>query len=225
MKVKEERDKLLAVFLFQLRTAVFQQPVQIFRADGGHLDDHKPGGQGLVQLPGAGVAVVHGGDEAGGGGHEEAVIPRDVQHPPEVQNGVEDGQCLVLRHVDLVQNAEAPVLGTLVNRPGPETDLPLREGVRPHQTGGVQIHMEGHVPGGAAKDCGQVFRQHVLASGLSPGEEQILSAEQRGDGLLPALPPVVVKLGDGDPLRQLCGIVCPELSQLLQQFGADPLLF
>ena len=138
---------------------------------------------------------------------------------------MEDGQRLVLRHVDLVQNTEAPVLGATADGARPELDLPVGKGVHAHQPRGVQIHMEGDVPGGAAKGCGQIFRQHVLASGLSPGEEQILPTQQCGDGLFPYLTPVVVELGGGHALRQLCGVVPPEPLQSLQQFRTDSLLF
>ena len=49
-------------------------------------------------------------------------------------------------------------------------------------------------------------------------------AQQRGDGLLPNLTPVVAELGDRNPLRQLRGIVLPEPFQFLQQSGAYPFL-
>ena len=188
------------------------------------MDDHKAGGQGLVQLPGAGVAIVHGGDKAGGGGDGHPLVSGDVQHPPEIQGGVEDSQGLVFRHVDLVQNAETPVSGALVNRSGAETDLPVCKGVRANQPGGVQVHMKRHVPRGASEHRGQVFHQHVFAGGLAPGEQQVFPAQQRGDGLLPNLTPVVAELGDRNPLRRLRGIVLPEPFQFLQQSGAYPFL-
>ena len=43
-----------------------QQLHQTFAGDGGHAEDQEPAGQNFVYFPGAGVGIVHGGDEAGG---------------------------------------------------------------------------------------------------------------------------------------------------------------
>ena len=53
--------------------------------DGGHVHHHKAGGQGLVELPGTGVAVVHGGDKAGGVVEDDPLVAGHVDGPAEVQ--------------------------------------------------------------------------------------------------------------------------------------------
>ena len=92
------------IFVRQVGKLGPQQLFKVFLRDGGHLDDCKAGSQGLVQLPGARVAIVHGGDEAGLFGQRDALVAGHINGAAEVQHGVEDGQGLVFGHVDLVQH-------------------------------------------------------------------------------------------------------------------------
>ena len=163
-------------------------PEQLFEAflgDGGHLDDHKAGGEGFVQFPGARVAVVHGGDEAGRLVQADALVAGHIDGAAEVQRRVEHGQRLVLCHVDLIEHAEAAALSAAVDRARAERDLTALEGVHADEGGRVHVHMEGDIPCRAAEGGGQIFRQHVFARGLAAGEQQVLPAEQGGQCLPP----------------------------------------
>ena len=186
-QISKQGGELLHPGVLHLGKAPQQQLFQVLRGDHRHVHNHEPGHQGLVQLPGAGVAVVHGANEAGGVVQHDPVIPGYVDDPPEVQSGVEDGQGLVLGHVHLVQHPEAPQPGALGDGALPEHHLPVLQGVRPHQGGRVHIHVHGHVPAGPAEGGGQVLGQHVLARGLGAGQQQVLSAQEGGGRPLPDL--------------------------------------
>ena len=194
----------MGVLRSKIRELCPQQLFQVVLGDGGHLDDHEAGGQGLVQLPGTGVAVVHGGDEAGLLGQRDAVVAGHVNGAAEVQHCVQHGQRLVLGHVDLVQHAKAAALGAAVHRPGAEHHLAVGKGVHADEGGRVHVYMEGDVPRGAAKGGGKIFRQHILAGGLAAGQQQVLAAEQSGQRLLPHLFAVVGKSRGGDAGLQFC---------------------
>ncbi len=223
LKFKEQLAKLLPGLFPQGGKVPGEQPVQVFRADGGHLQHHEPGGQGLVQLPGPGVAVVHGGDEAGAFFHGQAVIAGHVQAAPEVQGGVKHRQGLVPGHVDLVQDAEATQPGALADGTGPENHPPVREGVHADEGGSVHADVEGHVPGGTAKDHGQVFREDVFPRCLAAGEQQVFAAQQGGGGVFPNLLAVVIELrrGDSAPERLRQRVTFLERLNAAQERGAD----
>ncbi len=89
--------------------------------------------------------------------------------------------------------------------------------------GGVHADVEGHVPGGTAKDHGQVFREDVLPRGLAAGEQQVFAAQQGRQGVFPNLPAIVAEPGRRDPALQsvLQGVGFPKLFHFPQQRGAD----
>ena len=157
----------------QIRELGPEQLFEVFLGDGGHLDDHKAGGEGFVQFPGARVAVVHGGNETGLLGQRDALVAGHIDGAAEIQHRVEDSQRLVLCHVDLIQHAKAAALSTAVDR--------------------VHIHMERDIPCRAAKGGGQILRQHIFAGGLAAGQQQVLAAEQGGQCLLPDVFSIVSK--------------------------------
>ena len=153
-----------------------------------------------------------------------AFIARHVDGAAEVQRGVEHRQRLVLGHVDLIQHAEAAGLRTLVDGALPQLYGAVFKGVRAQQGGGVCVDVEGHVPAGAAEHGGQVFRQHILASGLGAYQQQVLSAEDGGDGLLPDVLSIIEIPGIGDPAPQglvLLRIGVPKFFDLRSDVGAD----
>ena len=225
-QVLEQSGELLHPGGFQLREALAEELLQVFLGDDRHIQHHEAGNQGLVQLPGAGIAVVHGADEPGGGVQGDAPVAGDVDDPAEVQGGVEDGQGLIFGHVHLVQHAEASQPGALADGALPEGHLPVLEGVRPDEGGGVHIDIHGHIPGGAAEGGGQILRQHVFARGLRAGQEQVLPAQQGGGRPLPDLLAIVEEAGTGHPSGGLRrgGVGVPEGPDLLQQAGVHPLL-
>ena len=66
------------------------------------------------------------------------------------------------------------------------------KGVHADEPGGVHADVKGNVPRGAAEGLRQIFGQHVLAGRLAAGEQQVLAAQQRGDGGLPDLFPIIM---------------------------------
>ena len=212
--------------MLHLGKAPQQQLFQVLRGDHRHVHNHEPGHQGLVQLPGAGVAVVHGGDEAGGVVEGDPLVAGHVDGPAEVQRGMEHRQRLVLGHVDLVQHAEAAHLRTLVDGALPQRHGAVFKGVRAQQGGGVRVDVEGHVPAGAAEHGGQVFRQHVLAGGLGAHQQQVLPAQQSRQGLFPDLLAVIEIAGLRNPAAQALfrGEAAPESFYFLYNCGIDSFL-
>ena len=77
------------IFCGKIRELRPQQLFQIILGDGGHLHHRKARGKRLVQLPGARVAVVHGGDKAGLLGQRDAVVTGYVDGAAEVQHRVQ----------------------------------------------------------------------------------------------------------------------------------------
>ena len=177
----------------QIRELGPEQLFEVFLGDGGHLDDHKAGGEGFVQFPSARVAVVHGGNETGLLGQRDALVAGHIDGAAEIQHRVEDSQRLVLCHVDLIQHAKAAALSTAVDRAGPEFDGTALKGVHADEGGRVHIHMERDIPCRAAKGGGQILRQHIFAGGLAAGQQQVLAAEQGGQCLLPDIFSIVSK--------------------------------
>ena len=114
-----------------------------------------------------------------------------VDHAPMVQHGMEDGQSLVARHIDFIENAEAAVQRALIDGTWAKFHSSVFEGVCADHEGGVHIDMEGNIPARALKDRGQIFGQHVFACGLSPHEQQVFAAEQSRGSLLPDLASIV----------------------------------
>ena len=143
-----------------------------------------------------------------------------------IQRGVEHSQRLVFGHVHLIQHAEAAQPGAAADRPLPEHHLAFLQGVRADEGGSVHVDVHGHVPHGAAEHGGQILRQHVLAGGLRPCQQQVLAAQKRRRRALPDLPAVVKALGHGDPGLRLRrhGMRRPEVLYLLQQRRVDALV-
>ena len=203
-----------------------QQLLQVGIGDHRHIQHRKAGYQRLVELAGAGVAVVHGADKAGGIVQRDALVARHVDDPPVIQRGVEHRQRLIFGHVHLVQHTEAAQTGAAADRPLPEHHLALLQGVRADKGGGVHVDVHGYVPHGAAEHGGQILRQHVLAGGLRPRQQQVLAAQQRSRRALPDRLAVVEALGYGN--ARLClgryGVRRPKVLYLLQQRRVDALV-
>ena len=152
--------------LFQAREAPQQEFAQIVLPDYRHIHHHEPGNQRFVQLPGPGVAIVHGADEPGRVVQRHAAVARNVNDPAEIQRGVEHGQRFVFRHIHLVQNAEAAKSCALAHGAFPEADLASLQRIGADEGRRVHIDVHGDVPHGAAEQGGQILRQHVFAGGL-----------------------------------------------------------
>ena len=157
----------------------------------------------------------------------DAAVAGHIDAAAEIHGGVEHRQGLVLRHVDLVQHAEASHLRALVDGPFPEGYLPVGKGVGAQEGGGVGVDVKGHVPAGAAEGGCQVFCQYVLAGGLGAGEQQVFPAEEGRGGLLPDILSVIKVAGFRYPAFQgaFRRPFCPEPLNFCNDFWADALVF
>ena len=226
MQVEEEQGELVDIVCVQVGELGTEQLFEVVLCDGGHLDDHKAGRQRLVQLTGARIAVVHGGDEAGLLGQRDALVAGHVDGAAEVQHGVEDGQRLVFGHVDLVQHTKPAALGAAVDRAGPEFDRAALKRIHADEGGCVHVHMERDVPRRAAEGGGEVLGQHIFAGGLAACQQQVLAAEQRGQSLLPDVLAIISKGRHRDAGAQRLGqrVGCAVFFHSGEQCGIDALL-
>ena len=226
LQVKEQQCKLAHILGSKIGELRPQQLFQIVLRNGGHLDDHETGGECLVQLTGAGITVVHGGNKAGLLRQRDAVVAGHIDGTAEVQHRVQHGQRFVFGHVDLIQHTKAAALGAAVYRAGPEHHLTVRKSVHANEGCCIHVHMEGDVPRRTAKGGGKVFGQHVFAGGFSACQQQVFAAEQRRQRLLPHLFAVVGK-GRGRDARAQCvrqGMGSAVLLDCFQQSGVYPFL-
>ena len=198
--------------------------IQILLRDGGHGNDRESGGQRLIHLPGSRVAIVHSGDKPGLRAQGQAAVPRHIHAAAKVQHRVHHRQSLIFRHIDLVQHPETALSAALVHRAGPEGHFSLLKGVGAHQGGRVGVDVEGNVPHRPQEQRRQILGQHVFPRGLAAGQQQILAAEHRRQGLLPNLLAIIGIPGHGDSLRITPGIGVQKCSNLPQNLRIYPFL-
>ena len=125
LQVCKQADALLQHLIAQMREFALEKLAQIQRGDRRHLDHHETRGQGFIQFAGPRVAVIHRGDKARQAVEHNFVITGHVDDAAEVEGGVEDGDRLVLGHVDLVENAEPAADGALVDGAAEVHDAPV----------------------------------------------------------------------------------------------------
>ena len=215
----EEANKLGKGLLFQLRKLSQQNSPEIVLGNDGHADDQEAGAQGLIQFPGARIAVVHGADKAAHGVYRQPLIARHINDPPEIQHTVQHRQRLILRHVDLIQYRKAAVPGRQPHRPRLEHHPAAVKAVCSDEIGGIHAHVKGNIPGRPAEEGRQILTKHILASGLGAGQQQILSCQQSRQRCIPDLCPVIGAVRPGNPGCQSFAhrIVLPQRLYLLQQ--------
>ena len=226
MQLKEQQSKLLLVFLLKRRELVAQKTHKTALVNGRHLNDDETGGQRLVQLARAGIAVVHRADEARGGIDLYALVARHVNGAAEVERCMQHGQRLIFCHVDLVKHAEAAVLCAEIYRAGAEADLAAFKRIHADETGCVHVDVERYVPRGAGKGLRKILCQHIFACGLAAGKQQVFSAQNGGDRLFPYVLSVIVipRLRHTVFKRLRRGILRAERLNAVQKIGAEPLL-
>lgn len=129
----------------------------------------------------------------------EQVIAGDIHRMTEVQQRMEYGHGFVPGHVDFIEDPEAAFYRALVHGTGAEFHFSVFKGIGSQHPGGIHIDVEGHVPHGPSEHRRQVFRQHVLPGGLGAGQQQVLPAQQGGNGLFPHVFAIIMEVRDGDP--------------------------
>ena len=87
---------------------------------------------------------------------------------------MKDGHCIILCHIDLIQDSESPVSGALVNRPFPKLYLIAHKGICADQSAAVRIHMERYIVKRPSENPCQILGKYILSRGLVSAEKDIL---------------------------------------------------
>ncbi len=200
-----ERRELARRSGFQRGELRAQQPLDAVAVERGHRHDDEARRERLVELAGPRVADVHGRDEPRRAVEADEPVAGDVDDPAVVEGRVQDGECLAARHVYLVEHAKPAVLRAAADGAGTEDDPPVGEGVGAQHERRVDVDVEGEVPFRPSERAREVLGEHVLASRLRPGEQQVLPAQQGARRLLPDLFPQVAEVGAGDAVGEPVG--------------------
>ena len=112
----------------------------------------------------------------------DPVIARNINRAAMIQSCMKDRDCIVLRHVDLIQNTETAILGTLIDAALSEADFIVHKGIRPDQISAVCIDMEGYIIDRAAKSIGQIFCQDIFSCGLRARKKKIFPFQKSCNG-------------------------------------------
>ena len=73
--------------------------------------------------------MIHRGNKAGSGMDLFNAVAGHINDPAVVQYGVEDGNGFVPCHVDFIEDPQPAVVGNLPDRPRPEGDFIVPEGI------------------------------------------------------------------------------------------------
>ena len=112
----------------------------------------------------------------------DPVIARNINGAAIVQSCMKDRDRIVLCHIDLIQNTEATILGTLIDAPFSEADFIVYKGIRSDQVSAVCIDMERYIVNRAAKSICQIFCQDIFSRGLWACKKKIFSFQKSCNG-------------------------------------------
>ena len=93
----------------------------------------------------------------------DPVIARNINGAAIVQSCMKDRDRIVLCHIDLIQNTEATILGTLIDAALSEADFIVYKGIRSDQVSAVCIDMERYIINRTAKSICQIFCQDIFS--------------------------------------------------------------
>ena len=80
-------------------------------------------------------------------------------------------QRFVPGHIDLVQDTEASLLGTLIDRTGTESYLTVLKSIRTYHQAGIHVNMKRNIPERPPESRRQILCQHVFAGRLGAYQE------------------------------------------------------
>ena len=102
----------------------------------------------------------------------DPVIARNINGATIVQSCMKDRDRIVLCHIDLIQNTEATILGTLIDAALSEADFIVYKGIRSDQVSAVCIDMERYIINRAAKSICQIFCQDIFPVAFGPARRR-----------------------------------------------------
>ena len=115
LKIHKYTDKLFHCLFLCLREHFAENKSQGFFCLRWHIDHQETGNQSFVQLLCSCISVVHGSDKTCRRMKVDPVIARNINGAAIVQSCMKDRDRIVLCHIDLIQNTEATILGTLID--------------------------------------------------------------------------------------------------------------
>ena len=109
------------------------------------------------------------------------VISRHINGTTVIQSSMENGNRIVLRHVDLIQDSKSTVLGTLVNRSLSQLHLIVHKRICADQITAVGIYMKRNIIGRAVKNICQILCQNIFSGGFRSCQKKVLSFQKSSD--------------------------------------------
>ena len=131
------------------------------------------------------------------------IVPGHVNTPSVIQRGMKNGDCIIFRHIDLIQNTESPILRTLIDTSLSQLHLVIHKSVRPDQFRTSCIYMEGNIVGRSSEDPGQILRQHIFSRSLGAGQQKIFSLQKSRYGHLQDFPSIKRHRRTNNPVSYL----------------------
>jgi len=104
----------------------------------------------------------------------DLIVSRHINGTAVVQCGMKHGNCIIFRHIDLIQNSKSAFLGALVYASLAKLHLIVLKGIGPDQVSAVGIDMERYVIHRTSENKCQILCQHIFPSCLGAGKKKIL---------------------------------------------------
>ena len=98
------------------------------------------------------------------------VIARDIDGTTIIQSCMENGNCIVLCHINLVEDSETTVFCTLIDSSFAKLNFIVHESVCAYQISAVCIYMKGNIVRGAVENICQVLCKDIFSCCLRTGE-------------------------------------------------------
>lgn len=95
--------------------------------------------------------------------YRNLIVARNVDRASEIQYRVENSESFISCHIDLIENAETSVNGTLVDRTGAKDNFSVSKGIISYHGRGVHINMEREIIAGTAECTGKIFSQYIFS--------------------------------------------------------------
>ena len=110
------------------------------------------------------------------------IIPWHINGSSVIQSSMQHGNSIIFRHIDLIQDTKASMLGTSVNTTLPKFYLIVLKSIRTDQISAVSIHMKGYIVDGSAENISKILCQYIFASGLRSCEKKIFPLKKGSHG-------------------------------------------
>ena len=98
------------------------------------------------------------------------VIARDIDGTAIIQSCMKNGNCIVLCHIDLVEDSETTVFCTLIDSSFAKLNFIVHESVCAYQISAVCIYVKGNIVCGTVENICQVLCKDIFSCCLRTGE-------------------------------------------------------